>query len=171
MVRTGARHILAVPRRSNFRCALLLDLFVSLVGTGKQLLTTGPDPGRSGRIAAVGVGLAAILLGGLALAALCQFPKTPMQLDGDDGYALARIRANLRTIDNVKTMWAAEHRADSNAIPSPVELAPYFNMKLFPQSVRDERYRVGRIDEQPTAVLTVKILQYRAGTTVTIDDP
>lgn len=94
-----------------------------------------------------------------------------MQLDGDDGYALARIRANLRTIDNVKTMWAAEHRADSNAIPSPVELAPYFNMKLFPQSVRDERYRVGRIDEQPTAVLTVKILQYRAGTTVTIDDP
>ncbi len=82
---------------------------------------------------------------------------------------LEAIRANLRTIDNVKTMWAAENKKGGDASPSADELAPYFNNKTFPQPVVGESYNIGRVDDAPNATLSSKLLDLTAGSNVTLD--
>jgi len=82
---------------------------------------------------------------------------------------LESIKANLRTIDNVKTMWSAENKKGGDSTPSNEELAPYFNNKTFPQSVVGETYNVGRVDDPPTATLGSKLMDLPAGSSVTLD--
>ena len=102
----------------------------------------------------------------IGLLAMIAIPNVKRSLDKA---RLESIRANLRTIDNVKTMWAAENRKGGDASPTTEELAPYFNAKSFPQSVVGETYNVGRVDDPPTATLSSKILDQPSGSTITLE--
>jgi len=102
----------------------------------------------------------------IGLLAMIAIPNVKRSLDKA---RLESIKANLRTIDNVKTMWAAENKKGGDSSPSQEELAPYFNMKTFPQPVVGETYNVGRVDDAPTATLGSKLLEQPAGSTITLD--
>lgn len=103
----------------------------------------------------------------IGLLAMIAIPNVKRSLDKA---RLESIKANLRTIDNVKTMWAAENKKGGDASPSQEELAPYFNNKVFPQPVVGESYNVGRVDDPPTATLGSKLLDQPAGSTITLTD-
>ena len=103
----------------------------------------------------------------IGLLAMIAIPNVKRALDKA---RLESIKANLRTIDSVKTMWAAENKKGGDASPSAEELTPYFNNKTFPKPVVGETYNVGRIDDPPTATLGSKILEQPAGSTITLLD-
>jgi prepilin-type N-terminal cleavage/methylation domain-containing protein len=83
---------------------------------------------------------------------------------------LQAIKVNLRTIDSVKTQWAAENRKGGNDVPSESDLAPYFQGSKFPTSVVGETYQVNAVDQPPTAVTPSKLLTIPQGGTILMDD-
>lgn len=102
----------------------------------------------------------------IGLLAMIAIPNVKRSLDKA---RLESIKANLRTIDNVKTMWAAENKKGGDATPGVEELTPYFNNKIFPQPVVGETYNIGRVDDPPTATLGSKLLEQPAGSSITLD--
>ncbi|KAB2660472.1 MAG: prepilin-type N-terminal cleavage/methylation domain-containing protein [Verrucomicrobia bacterium] len=83
---------------------------------------------------------------------------------------LQAIKVNLRTIDNVKTQWAAENKKGGNEVPSEADLAPYFNGSKFPSPVVGETYQINAVDAAPLAVTPSKLLDIPQGGTITMDD-
>jgi len=83
---------------------------------------------------------------------------------------LQAIKVNLRTIDSVKTQWAAENKKGGNETPSEADLAPYFNGGKFPAKVVGETYQINAVDLAPAALTSSKILDVPAGGTITMDD-
>jgi hypothetical protein len=57
------------------------------------------------------------------------------------------IIANLRTIDMVKTQWAAENKKAMRIPPSQEDLAPYFSGQRFPVSVVGETYNINTVGQ------------------------
>ncbi|MFM7103630.1 MAG: hypothetical protein ACKO3N_20985, partial [Verrucomicrobiota bacterium] len=82
---------------------------------------------------------------------------------------LQTIQTNLRTIDQMKTLWAAENKKGGDATPSESELAPYFQNQKFPQPVMGETYNIGSIDNSPTATIPSKLGDIPSGGTITLD--
>jgi prepilin-type N-terminal cleavage/methylation domain-containing protein len=80
------------------------------------------------------------------------------------------IIANLRTIDMVKTQWAAENKKGDADTPSEQDLAPYFNGGKFPVSVVGETYNLNTVGQSPTATTPVKLRDIQAGGTVAMPD-
>ena len=83
---------------------------------------------------------------------------------------LQAIKVNLRTIDSVKTQWAAENKKGGNETPSEADLAPYFNGSKFPAKVVGETYQINAVDQPPSAQTSSKILDFPAGGTINMDD-
>jgi prepilin-type N-terminal cleavage/methylation domain-containing protein len=83
---------------------------------------------------------------------------------------LQAIKVNLRTIDSVKTQWAAENKKGGNETPSEIDLAPYFNGGKFPAKVVGETYQINAVDQPPAALTPSKILDVPAGGTINMDD-
>jgi len=130
--------------------------------------SAGPSLRRATSLRRAGFTLVEIMIVVLiiGLLAMIAIPNVKRSLDKA---RLESIKANLRTIDNVKTMWAAENKKGGDASPSAEELAPYFNNKTFPQPVVGETYNVGRVDDPPNATLGSKLLDQPAGSTITLD--
>ena len=126
-------------------------------------LAARPSSLRRAGFTLVEIMIVVLIIGLLAMIAI---PNVKRSLERA---RLEAIRANLHTIDSVKTMWAAENKKGGDATPSNDELAPYFNGKTFPQSVVGETYNVGRVDDPPTATLSSKLLELTAGSNVTLD--
>lgn len=82
---------------------------------------------------------------------------------------LQAIQVNLRTIDNVKTQWAAENRKGGDAVPTEEELAPYFQGNRFPTPVMGEVYNINMVDQAPTATVSSRIMDYPAGSSIQMD--
>ena len=83
---------------------------------------------------------------------------------------LQAIKVNLRTIDSVKTQWAAENRKGGNAVPTESDLAPYFNGSRFPVPVVGETYQINSVDEPPTAVTPSRLKGIPQGGTITMEE-
>jgi prepilin-type N-terminal cleavage/methylation domain-containing protein len=83
---------------------------------------------------------------------------------------LQAIKVNLRTIDSVKTQWAAENKKGGNETPSEGDLAPYFNGGKFPAKVVGETYVINAVDQPPAATVPSKLGNVPAGGTVLMDD-
>lgn len=77
---------------------------------------------------------------------------------------------NLRTIDLIKTQWAAETKKGEGDTPTEQDLAPYFNGGKFPTSVMNEKYNLNPVGTPPTATVSSKLLDTPAGGEVTIPD-
>jgi prepilin-type N-terminal cleavage/methylation domain-containing protein len=77
---------------------------------------------------------------------------------------------NLRTIDLIKTQWAAETKKGEGDLPSREELAPFFNGGKFPTTVMNEVYNVNPVGTPPTATVSSKLLDIPAGGEVVIPD-
>lgn len=103
----------------------------------------------------------------IGLLAMIAIPNVKRALDKA---RLQAIRVNLRTIDSVKTQWAAENKKGGNETPSEAELAPFFNGGKFPAKVVGETYQINAVDQPPTALLGSKLLDVPAGGTVTMDE-
>jgi prepilin-type N-terminal cleavage/methylation domain-containing protein len=82
---------------------------------------------------------------------------------------LTAIQVNLRTIDNVKTQWSAENRKGGDAVPTEQDLAPYFQGNRFPTPVMGEVYNINMVDVPPTATISSRLMEYPAGSTLTMD--
>jgi prepilin-type N-terminal cleavage/methylation domain-containing protein len=76
------------------------------------------------------------------------------------------IVANLRTIDMVKTQWAAENKKGDADVPTEQDLAPYFSGQRFPVSVVGETYNINNVGQAPTATIPVKLRDIQAGGTM-----
>lgn len=103
----------------------------------------------------------------IGLLAMIAIPNVKRSLDKA---RLQAIRVNLRTIDSVKTQWAAENKKGGNETPSEADLAPFFNGGKFPAKVVGETYQINAVDQPPTALLGSKLLDIPAGGTVTMDE-
>lgn len=77
---------------------------------------------------------------------------------------------NLRTIDLIKTQWAAETKKGEGDTPTEQDLAPYFNNGKFPATVMNEKYNLNPVGTPPTATVSSKLLDIPAGGEVTIPD-
>lgn len=77
---------------------------------------------------------------------------------------------NLRTIDLIKTQWAAETKKGDGDLPSEQDLAPLFQGGKFPATVMNEKYNINPVGTQPTATVSSKLLDIPAGGEVTIPD-
>ncbi len=62
---------------------------------------------------------------------------------------------NLRQLDSAKQLWAEEHHAPPDAVPTPNDLRPYMGGVLPGEgrSVSGETYVIGRVSEAPVAEL------------------
>ena len=80
------------------------------------------------------------------------------------------IIANLRTIDMVKTQWAAENKKGEADVPTEGDLAPMFNGGKFPISVSGETYNINSVGQSPTATATMKLKDIAAGGTIGLPD-
>jgi prepilin-type N-terminal cleavage/methylation domain-containing protein len=83
---------------------------------------------------------------------------------------LQAIKVNLRTIDSVKTQWAAENKKGGNEVPTEADLAPFFQGSKFPTPVVGETYQINAVDLPPAAVSPSKLLDVPAGGTILMDD-
>jgi prepilin-type N-terminal cleavage/methylation domain-containing protein len=83
---------------------------------------------------------------------------------------LQAIKVNLRTIDSVKTQWAAENKKGGNDTPTEVDLAPYFGGGKFPAKVVGETYQINSVDQPPAAISPSKLLDVPAGGTILMED-
>lgn len=83
---------------------------------------------------------------------------------------LQAIKVNLRTIDSVKTQWAAENKKGGNEVPTETDLAPYFQGSKFPAKVVGETYQINAVDQAPAAITPSKLGEVPAGGTITMDD-
>ena len=83
---------------------------------------------------------------------------------------LQAIKVNLRTIDSLKTQWAAENKKGGNDTPTEAELAPYFNGGKFPAKVVGETYQINAVDQPPAATTPSKLGDVPAGGTILMDD-
>jgi general secretion pathway protein G len=83
---------------------------------------------------------------------------------------LQAIKVNLRTIDSVKTQWAAENKKGGNEVPTETDLAPFFQGSKFPSPVVGETYQINAVDLAPTALSPSKLLDVPAGGTILMDD-
>lgn len=77
---------------------------------------------------------------------------------------------NLRTIDLIKTQWAAETKKGEGDTPTEQDLAPYFNNGKFPATVMNEKYNLNAVGTAPTATVSSKLLDIPAGGEVVIPD-
>lgn len=103
----------------------------------------------------------------IGLLAMIAIPNVKRSLDKA---RLQAIRVNLRTIDSVKTQWAAENKKGGNETPSEADLAPFFNGGKFPAKVVGETYQINAVDQPPTALMGSKLLDIPAGGTVTMEE-
>jgi Mg-chelatase subunit ChlD len=66
------------------------------------------------------------------------------------------VLTNLRQIEVAKQMWATEHHASPDAVPTAKDLRPYFGGGVLPGEVRSasgETYVIGKVSESPVAEL------------------
>ena len=82
------------------------------------------------------------------------------------------IVQNLRAMDSQKQQWATELGKHLGDIPSPDDLAPYFQNGNFPPSVVGETYQINPVGQQPTATVHSRLsmgkMTIEAGGTITI---
>jgi chromosome segregation ATPase len=67
--------------------------------------------------------------------------------------AVARLNAcvnNLRQIDAAKQQWALENKKTADAIPTALDLLPYFPDRVFPVCPSGGTYTINAVDELPT---------------------
>ncbi len=126
-------------------------------------LTDRPVPSRRSAFTLVEIMIVVLIIGLLAMIAI---PNVKRALERA---RLQAIKVNLRTIDSVKTQWAAENRKGGNEVPSETDLAPFFNGSKFPTPVVGESYQINAVDLAPTAVTPAKLLDVPQGGTITMD--
>lgn len=82
---------------------------------------------------------------------------------------------NLRVIEHIKQLWAADWSKADDDTPSADDLAPYFGDGRFPKSVLGETYNINNVRSRPTATLRSRLktprMTIEAGGTVAIPDP
>lgn len=120
--------------------------------------------GRSSAFTLVEIMIVVLIIGLLAMIAI---PNVKRALERA---RLQAIRVNLRTIDSVKTQWAAENKKGGNETPTEADLAPFFQGSKFPTPVVGETYQINNVDAPPTAITQSKLLDVPAGGTITMDE-
>lgn len=120
--------------------------------------------GRSSAFTLVEIMIVVLIIGLLAMIAI---PNVKRALERA---RLQAIRVNLRTIDSVKTQWAAENKKGGNETPTEADLAPFFQGSKFPTPVVGETYQINNVDSPPTAITQSKLLDVPAGGTITMDE-
>jgi len=120
--------------------------------------------GRSSAFTLVEIMIVVLIIGLLAMIAI---PNVKRALERA---RLQAIRVNLRTIDSVKTQWAAENKKGGNETPTEADLAPFVQGSKFPTAVVGETYQINNVDAPPTAITQSKLLDVPAGGTITMDE-
>jgi prepilin-type N-terminal cleavage/methylation domain-containing protein len=84
------------------------------------------------------------------------------------------IISNLRVIDNMKSLWSADHKKGDDSTPSEADLAPYFNNGKFPASVMGETYNINNVGKPPTATIPSRLkmpkMTIESGGTIELPD-
>jgi len=106
----------------------------------------GPSRKASG-FTLIEIMIVVMIIGLLAMAAI---PSINVAL------ATGRYNAivnNLRVIDNQKHLWAAANKKGDDAMPTEVDLAPFFGNGRFPSKVIGETYSINAVGTLPTATV------------------
>jgi prepilin-type N-terminal cleavage/methylation domain-containing protein len=94
--------------------------------------------------------------------------SVPSFLKARDTASLNVIRANLRLIDDVKQQWAIDTRASNTAVPTESDLEPFLRGNDMPKPLIGETYNINQVDQPATAVLTIPLGGFPAGSTITL---
>lgn len=84
------------------------------------------------------------------------------------------ILNNLKVIDQMKQLWAADHKKGDSDTPSQEDITPYFNHEQFPVSVMGETYNINPVGTLPTATIPSRLkmpkMTIEAGGTISLPD-
>ncbi|MCL4177577.1 MAG: prepilin-type N-terminal cleavage/methylation domain-containing protein [Verrucomicrobia bacterium] len=93
--------------------------------------------------------------------------SVPSVMKARDTASLNVIRANLRTIQDVKQQWALDTRAANSAVPTEADLQGYLRTNQMPKPLVGEVYSLNAVGEEATAVIPVPVGGLPAGSIVT----
>ena len=89
----------------------------------------------------------------VAIIGLLAAVAIPNFMRANETALLNSIKMNLRMIDGSKDQWAVENRKLGAAEPTREDLATYCKNGKFPDSVVEETYQIGAVNEPAQAIL------------------
>jgi prepilin-type N-terminal cleavage/methylation domain-containing protein len=93
----------------------------------------------------------------------------PRALRAREHACIETIRSNLRIIEDSKSLWAADRRAATGALPQPAELVAYFKGEQLPRPVAGETYNINPVGTIATATLVQGLVDLPAGSELSLE--